>query len=828
VTWQGRVQFANLVLADNRLFRMLPIIRANKQAQLRNEVPDMPFDHVSSKMDVVELFGVGNDGGGMNVTKINTAPDLTEMPSAQSLRTLTDNAAALGTERPEHREGWRCCPTVLDGGHIGDLPMRSWRVRIYFLLHNTVVKSIMAFIILCNAVQVIYECDVTQTCKYGSGDAKVEACSEVDGWLNVMNLVYLTAYTIELALRLFVDRMRFFSDKWDVGDFMIVAVGLSSHFFGSQLPSPGIFRLFRLVRLAKALHFLKLKGELHLMVNGFVTAARAIFLGTGIIAAAVILWAVAAVELLSELNRSEDILAAYERLGCERCERAWSSVWQASLSILSTTLMGDSWGTFALPMIERHPATIVVFVGTGFSIVLGLTNLILAVIVDRALQQQCLEDERDLALKRETALDAARLRFVEMCKTIDTDNSGTLSLEELLAAFDNVSEFRDGLMLMGVFQKHEIEILFNMIDKDAKDAVSYEEFASQLATIKNQDLHALSAFIKHSLMDMMFEMADIKTALTQALPLHGQDGTPRSSRRRKHSIFSGDNGERSEEGGAATPRSRGWARLQSGDTQYVSGSFENNLPLSSPQRYEGGYSSFDGRSAYGSFRRKETADGGSFTRKGTDNGTGRAVDELRKLAESCRQQLELQVHQSRKQEQWVEKSLLKLDGMLHGLAVEVPLEPCRAVSPGPSAALVRLPEGAIQENSDRALSSPTSESASILGGPRHCAADASPRSPQVLAGQMRPRSLAGVSQQLEEDTRASMRALEEQVAKLLSQLSSPTAAESGCAGAEAKWRPSTSTCMPSSTHDVGSSLCTTVSSVVAKKGSAERRVSMPL
>eukprot|EP00971_Amphidinium_carterae_P084698 1676323-Amphidinium_carterae.1 len=59
---------------------------------------------------------------------------------------------------------------------------------------------------------------------------------------------------------MFVDRLRFFSDKRDVFDFVIVAVGLASQMLKSHLPSTGIFRLFRLSRLAKALYFVKMKG----------------------------------------------------------------------------------------------------------------------------------------------------------------------------------------------------------------------------------------------------------------------------------------------------------------------------------------------------------------------------------------------------------------------------------------------------------------------------------------------------------------------------------------------------------------------------------------
>eukprot|EP00971_Amphidinium_carterae_P310618 6172187-Amphidinium_carterae.1 len=58
-----------------------------------------------------------------------------------------------------------------------------------------------------------------------------------------------------------------------------------------------------------------MRGELHLMLHGMYSAARAIILGSALIASAVLMWSVVAVEFLGELNRSESILAAYAELG---------------------------------------------------------------------------------------------------------------------------------------------------------------------------------------------------------------------------------------------------------------------------------------------------------------------------------------------------------------------------------------------------------------------------------------------------------------------------------------------------------------------------------
>mmetsp|Transcript_22872 Transcript_22872/g.53533 ORF Transcript_22872/g.53533 Transcript_22872/m.53533 type:complete len:818 (-) Transcript_22872:74-2527(-) len=806
--------------------------RAQAQLGVVGGAEELSFEHVHS---MISMFGAGPVARKAGATFGDSERSDGLQATTPSGRSLTGNLVDEKDEPLKERKKWACCPHFLDGGHIGDLPLASFRVKVFLFLNTTAVKTFMAFVILCNAVQVVYECDVNQTCKHGTGKEKDEACSSIDGWLFVMNWAYLLAYTVELFLRLFVDRMRFFSDKWDVLDFWIVAVGMVTQLLGSHLPSPGIFRLFRLVRLAKALHFLKLRGELHLMVNGFVTAARAIILGSGIIAGAVILWSVAAVELLSDLNRAEDILAVYESEGCNRCPQAWESVWQASLSILSTTLMGDSWGRYALPMIERHPHTIFVFVGTSFSIVLGLTNLILAVIVDRALQQQCLEDERDLALKREQALDSARLRFVDMCRTIDVDKSGTLSREEFMLAFDHVKEFRDGLTLMGVFQKHEIEILFNIIDKDQTDAVSYEEFAAQLATIKNQDLHALSAFIKHSLMEMMYEMAAIKDYMV-----------PKEEMQKRR------------------PAHLSYSLISGGDDYFTR--------LTSNQQ--------ESRKHWGGSERESD----SIDEEGS-NGVINAValEELKRLADTCKQHLDMQSHVCRKHEQWVEKSLSKIDHMFTVAAATA--SPTGFVD-GPSPTSIKSltptksPPATVKEASANVLAAvaPTgsaaaaaSAGAGIRAVPEQQHGPVSPRpSPPPLFGknlsertlkmhppsgisplQLGPTNATILAAQLQEEVRTSMQTLEQKVANLLgphlpdgrTTLDTGIVGWGGLSPLDAKCHRSDrtqSTQLPESSHGAmhgqssrslsafASAFATDYSSLNVRKCPTDGRVSMPL
>ena len=54
----------------------------------------------------------------------------------------------------------------------------------------------------------------------------------------------------------------------------------------------------------------------------------------------------------------------------------------ANLLLFKTVIAGDGWGEIAMPVIEAHPFTALIFMGAYLTIVFGVLNLIVAVVVD--------------------------------------------------------------------------------------------------------------------------------------------------------------------------------------------------------------------------------------------------------------------------------------------------------------------------------------------------------------------------------------------------------------------------------------------------------------
>ena len=61
--------------------------------------------------------------------------------------------------------------------------------------------------------------------------------------------------------------------------------------------------------------------------------------------------------------------------------RLASEVMEANLLLFKTVIAGDSWGELAVPVIQAHPATAFIFIGSLLTLVFGVLNLIAAELI---------------------------------------------------------------------------------------------------------------------------------------------------------------------------------------------------------------------------------------------------------------------------------------------------------------------------------------------------------------------------------------------------------------------------------------------------------------
>jgi len=343
----------------------------------------------------------------------------------------------------------------------------------------------------------------------------VETDSAVDEgdppfWVTFSTKCLLVIYTTELASKLYVYRKQFFFEMWNVLDFCIVGMDLVFTFialFGIQLPNLSILRVFRLVRLARAFKAAKSFRELNSLLRACTCALKAIFWGMVLLTMALTVWGILAVQLIHPINKSiaesEDFLNhPYE--GCDRCPRAFATVFDSVLTFWKQLVAGDSWGTLCEPIVEHSPWTFFFFVMVLVTVNLTMLNCILAVVVEAGAAATA-ADEHDQATQREKMVFQAEGKLIDLCSGLDSDGSGSLNIQEFFEGFRNNPDFRQCLEIMHVTET-DMVMIFNICDEDDSGDVDYREFVEQLRRIK----HSGEQLLLHYVTDIRHVVNKIK------------------------------------------------------------------------------------------------------------------------------------------------------------------------------------------------------------------------------------------------------------------------------------------------------------------------------
>jgi len=371
------------------------------------------------------------------------------------------------------------------------------RSRIAHLLHTHATELTMGLAISYNVALVIHETNLAAKCV----DFFADHCSgPTEVWIQMSNIILLAVYLLELGARIYVFRARFLMSLGNVADLVIIGSGVLDEILSRSASSLAFLRIFRLLRLVRALRWLSRSHafrELYLLINGFLSAMKAIFWAAAFLMILLMVWAILAVDLLHSENKKLDELGSYE--DCERCPRAFGSVFDAMLTLFKNIVAGDSWGEVAVPLIERNPLTGVLFAGMLFTISFGLLNLITAVIIEIANDARDRDLHHQLRLK-EAQLLTAKNKFEELCIEMDGDHNGSLSVEELTQSFDQGEDLYRVCRMMDI-EREELAFMYGVLDVDRDGQLTHSEFSSQMYNWKAKDVRTLLMFLKSDILD---------------------------------------------------------------------------------------------------------------------------------------------------------------------------------------------------------------------------------------------------------------------------------------------------------------------------------------
>ena len=127
----------------------------------------------------------------------------------------------------------------------------SLRVRLGQWIERPRIEQFLIGLILINALILGLETFPSMMDRYGT-------------LLHTIDVVILTVFVVEIAVRIFAHGPRFFRDAWSLFDFIVVAIAI--------VPASGPLAVLRTLRVLRVLRILTLMPSMRKVVGGLVSA----------------------------------------------------------------------------------------------------------------------------------------------------------------------------------------------------------------------------------------------------------------------------------------------------------------------------------------------------------------------------------------------------------------------------------------------------------------------------------------------------------------------------------------------------------------------------
>lgn len=263
-------------------------------------------------------------------------------------------------------------------------------------------------------------------------------------------------------------------------------------------------RLIRIVRLTRIVSRTRRFRELHKLIRMMATCLKALLWSFVFCFVCMTVWAMLIVEVINPLVQELHSAGELQDCSAEYCITATSSVMDANLLLFKTVIAGDSWGELAVPVIKEYPSTAIIFMGSLLTLVFGVLNLIVAVVVDTFAEARQ-RDVMNLAEELEMDFMSDRRRLQKIFDRMDQDGSGIVTFEELVEGARADQEFQSRLRVMDI-DESDLQQLFDMIDITGEGEIKSEEFIAALSRWVH-DSKTAPRFVKYN-MQRALQMQD--------------------------------------------------------------------------------------------------------------------------------------------------------------------------------------------------------------------------------------------------------------------------------------------------------------------------------
>ncbi len=234
-------------------------------------------------------------------------------------------------------------------------PASSLRTRVQGLIESPPFERAITALIVVNAVTLGIESSPEVAARFGES-------------LYAFDRLVLAVFVLELLLRFFVYRGRFFSDPWRVFDFVVVGIAV--------VPAGGAFAVLRALRVLRVLRLVSLVPSMRRVIGALLKALPGMASIVGLLGLILYVFAVMATKLYGPV-----VPEFFGTLG-------------ASLFTLFQVMTVEGWPDVARRVMAESPYSWIFFVVYLLIATFMVLNLFIAVVVN-AMQSQVTEDLKD-------------------------------------------------------------------------------------------------------------------------------------------------------------------------------------------------------------------------------------------------------------------------------------------------------------------------------------------------------------------------------------------------------------------------------------------------
>jgi voltage-gated sodium channel len=329
--------------------------------------------------------------------------------------------------------------------------------------------------------------------------------------LRVFELFCLSVFLLELVLRLLANGRTALKSNWIRFDAFLVFSGLLSLLVLQPLQDEAgippdivrsadmllLLRLLRFIRVAKILRLLPLFNDMWKMCNGLIKAMNTMFSVVVLMMISIYLFACLGVDLISQ----SEILA--EDQSTRRIvEKKFSSVGGIMLTLMQFA-DADSIAAVYAPLCMRQPLLALYFGAVWLILTVSLMNVVTAIILETAMAKGRDEAQEQLLEKRRV-FTHIRPSLLELFDTLDIDQSGVLTLDEIVLAVKNRTVEFPPEIAESVTPAQMVEA-FDFLDTDMSGKIDRKEFVEGVLVMVLSSVPLETAQILH-LMRLVFSM----------------------------------------------------------------------------------------------------------------------------------------------------------------------------------------------------------------------------------------------------------------------------------------------------------------------------------